>query len=120
MKLNWVLLVVSFSCFATTFENEHFKIEIDTDSCSDTDLVCTSIPYHSVNKRDGSSLVIDNGRTYNVGPYRNFRGYTFTHGHYTYLLRMDLDSTEADAWRLNVFKGNSLLILDEPITINDD
>ncbi|MBB3322500.1 hypothetical protein [Atlantibacter sp. RC6] len=103
--MKWLLCAVfiyPLLCFGS-FENETFKIEIDQGDCSEYDIACNGIIYHSINKKNGTTLTIKNGRTLNVGAMQNFRGYVFEKKGYIYnLIQGQYPDDGDDAWQLLV------------------
>lgn len=104
----------SINAFAQTisdkpfFEGKTFRIYISEGKCTQYDVVCNDVTYHSVNKKNNNQLTLK-GKTLNVGPSQDFRGYIFKSGAYTYSLSpSNSDSNYDDSqWVLTVDQATS-------------
>ncbi|MEQ4512142.1 hypothetical protein [Dickeya zeae] len=107
-----MLAIVTFSTLAQEqnslhpfFRGEIYDIYLSYGKCSQNDIECDDITYHSINKKNKSELNIK-GKTLNVGPSKDFRGYIFINGSYTYTLTPSPEEENYDEsiWFLDVYK----------------
>ncbi len=107
-------MLFSTSVFAQTttdkpfFESKNFKIYISEGQCAQYDVVCNDVTYHSVNKKNNNQLTLK-GKTLNVGPSQDFRGYIFKNGAYTYTLSPSNSASNYDdsQWILTVDQASA-------------
>ncbi|MCA7000500.1 hypothetical protein [Dickeya solani] len=87
------------------FEGKEYDIYLSYGNCSQHDIECSDITYHSINKKNKSELNIK-GKTLNIGPSKDFRGYIFKNGSYTYTLTPspEADNYDDSIWFLDVYK----------------
>ncbi|MBO8135475.1 MULTISPECIES: hypothetical protein [Dickeya] len=106
-----IAVIISFNAFSKEenlpfFEGKTYNIYLSYGNCSQNDIECGDITYHSVNKKNKSELNIK-GKTLNIGPSKNFRGYIFKNGEYTYTLTPspEADNYDDSIWFLDVYKA---------------
>ncbi|MCO7263159.1 hypothetical protein [Dickeya zeae] len=107
-----MLAIITFSTLAQEqnslrpfFRGEIYDIYLSYGKCSQNDIECDDITYHSINKKNKSELNIK-GKTLNIGPSKDFRGYIFINGSYTYTLTPspEEDNYDESIWFLDVYK----------------
>ncbi|AYH49652.1 hypothetical protein B6N31_19375 [Dickeya fangzhongdai] len=106
-----IAVIISFNAFSKEenlpfFEGKTYNIYLSYGNCSQNEIECSDITYHSVNKKNKSELNIK-GKTLNIGPSKNFRGYIFKNGEYTYTLTPspEADNYDDSIWFLDVYKA---------------
>ncbi|WES89721.1 hypothetical protein OHJ28_20280 [Dickeya fangzhongdai] len=90
------------------FEGKTYDIYLSYGNCSQHEIECSDITYHSINKNNKSELNIK-GKTLNIGPSKNFRGYIFKNGSYTYTLtpNPETDNYDDSIWFLDIYKSTN-------------
>ncbi len=89
------------------------------ENCSEGELSCQDVTYHSVNRKTGQGITLK-GSVINVKPSMDFAGYEFDNGGYQYVLldKNTLNANGEDEWNISVYHKGKTLFTEDGIAPN--